>query len=158
MEAYPLRMRRRMIELYEQGKQTHEIAALLGTCRSGTRRVRQHLRERGTLQAIKPQSGRKCGMTADHERRLRELVAAHPDATREQLRDRLGVAVDVRTIGRWLRRLGFVLKKSRCTPPSNSGRTSKMLASSGTSSGTSGSTGSTRASSCSSTNPAPARV
>ena len=152
MEAYPLRMRRRMIELYEQGKQTHEIAELLGTCRSGTRRVRQHLRERGTLEPVKPQSGRKCGMTADHERRLRELVAADPDATREQLRDRLGIAADVRTIGRWLRRLGFVLKKSRCTPPSNSGRTSETRASSGTG----GSTGSTRASSSSSTNPAPA--
>ena len=40
MEAYPLRMRQRIIALYELGRQTGEIAEALGTCRSGTRRVR----------------------------------------------------------------------------------------------------------------------
>ena len=154
MEAYPLRMRQRIIALYELGRQTGEIAEALGTCRSGTRRVRQRLRERGTLEPTKCKRGRKCGMTEAHERRLRELVAADPDATREQLRDRLGVAADVRTIGRWLKRLGFVLKKSRCTPPSSSARTSPNAARPGTGS----SRTSTPAASCSSTSPAPARA
>jgi transposase len=154
MEAYPLRMRQRIIALYELGRQTGEIAEALGTCRSGTRRVRQRLRERGTLEPATSKRGRKSGMTEAHERRLRELVAADPDATREQLRDRLGVAADVRTIGRWLKRLGFVLKKSRCTPPSSSAPTSPRAARPGT--GNSGA--STRAASCSSTSPAPARA
>jgi transposase len=154
MEAYPLRMRQRIIALYELGRQTGEIAEALGTCRSGTRRVRQRLRERGTLEPASRKRGRKCGMTEAHERRLRELVTADPDATREQLRDRLGVAADVRTIGRWLKRLGFVLKKSRCTQPSSSARTSPRAAPSGTGS----SPTSTRAASCSSTSPAPARA
>ena len=155
MEAYPLRMRQRIIALYELGRQTGEIAEALGTCRSGTRRVRQRLRERGTLEpATSKRRGRKCGMTEAHERRLRELVAADPDATREQLRDRLGVAADVRTIGRWLKRLGFVLKKSRCMPPSSSAPTSPNAARLGTGS----SPTSTRTTSCSSTSPAPARA
>jgi transposase len=123
MEAYPLRLRRRIIELYEQGKQTHEIAGMLGTCKSGTRRIRQVLRERNTLEPLRPRTGYPGGLNDERAGELRRLVAADPDATREELRQRLNVAVDVRTIGRWLSRLGLVLKKSRCTPQNRSGRT-----------------------------------
>ena len=123
MEALPRRMRERIIELYGRGKKTHEIASALGTCRSGTRRIRQVLRERGTLEPLKGKSGPPSGLTGERATRLRELVAAEPGATREQLRDRLEVIVDVRTIGRWLKRLGLTLKKSPCVPPSSSDRT-----------------------------------
>jgi transposase len=118
MEAYPLRIRQRIVELYQQGMKTKQIAELFGTCKSGTRRIKQYQRERGTLEPIKPQGGRKPILGPEDKNRLRELVAQHPDATRDEIRDLLGVWVDVRTIGRWLRGLGLVLKKSRCTPPS----------------------------------------
>ena len=134
MEAYPLRLRRRIIELYEQGKQTHEIAAMLGTCRSGTRRIRQVLRQRNTLEPLRPRTGPRSGLSDERAARLRELVAADPDATREELRQRMDLSVDVRTVGRWLAKLGLVLKKSRCTPPSRTGRTWRSSAAAGTSS------------------------
>lgn len=118
MEPIPLRMRERIVALYEQNKQTKEIAEVMGTCRSGTRRIRQYLRERGTLEPRKGRTGYASGLTPDVEQRLRELIAAEPGATRHALRDRLGVAVDVRTIGRWLAKLGLVLKKNRSVPPS----------------------------------------
>jgi transposase len=118
MEAYPLRIRQRIVELYQQGMKTKQIAELFGTCKSGTRRVKQYQRERGTLEPIKPKGGRKPILGPEDKTRLCELVAQHPDATRDEIRDLLGIAVDVRTIGRWLRGLGLVLKKSRCTPPS----------------------------------------
>ena len=111
MDAYPLRLRKRMIELYEQGKQTHDIAEMLGTCKSGTRRIRQHLRERHTLEPLHGKTGPKSKLTEELEARLRKLVAEDPDATREELRDRLELRVDVRTVGRWLRKMGLVLKK-----------------------------------------------
>lgn len=38
-EPIPLRMRERIVALYEQNKQTKEIAEVMGTCRSGTRRT-----------------------------------------------------------------------------------------------------------------------
>ena len=123
MEAYPMRLRERIIQLYDQGKQTHEIAEMLGTCRSGTRRVKQALRERKTLEPRRGRTGPTRGLTDGRAARLRELVGADPDATREQLRDRLQLDVDVRTIGRWLGQLGLVLKKSRCAPPSRIGPT-----------------------------------
>lgn len=134
MEAYPLRLRRRIIELYDQGKQTHEIAQMLGTCRSGTRRIRQVLRQRNTLEPLRPQTGPKSGLSDERAARLRELVAVDPDATREELRQRMDLSVDVRTIGRWLSKLGLVLKKSRCTPPSRNVRTWQRNAAAGTSS------------------------
>lgn len=123
MEAYPMRLRLRIIELYEQGKQTHEIAQMLGTCESGTRRIRQVLRERKTLEPMRPKTGPKSGLTEQRAAQLRQLVEQDPDAIREELRQRMNLSVDVRTIGRWLLKLGLVLKKSRCTPPSGSGTT-----------------------------------
>jgi transposase len=134
MEAYPVRLRKRIIELYEQGKQTHEIAQMLGTCRSGTRRIRQVLRERNTLEPLRPQTGPRSGLSDERAAQLSQLVAADPDATREELRQRLNVSADVRTIGRWLAKLGLVLKKSRCTPQSRTGRTWPSDAGIGTSS------------------------
>ncbi len=123
MEAYPLRIRKRIIELYEQGWKTKRIANTLGACRAGVRRVRQHLRQRGSLAPITPARGRKPKLTADDQRRLRELVQNKPDATLVELRDGLGVDVHIATIDRWLRRLGISLKKSRSRPASRIGRT-----------------------------------
>lgn len=109
--------------LYGQGVPTKGIADGLGTSRSGTRRIRQNLRERGTLDPAKGKTGYASGLTPEIEQRLRAFVAAEPGATRYALRDRLGVSVDVRTVGRWLAKLGMVLKKSRSAPPSRTGPT-----------------------------------
>ena len=134
MEPIPLRMRRRIVELYDQGKHTHEIAGLLGTCPSGTRRIRQRLRERGTLDPLPRTCGRKPMLTTDVERRVREHVAAHPDATRQELRSALALTVSLQSISKWLKRLGLPLKKSRSAPPSRIGPTSPRDAPPGTTS------------------------
>ncbi|MGN6625776.1 MAG: helix-turn-helix domain-containing protein [Tepidisphaeraceae bacterium] len=121
MEPLPRRMRERIVALYEQGLPTRRIADVLGTSRSGTRRIRQNLRERGTLEPARARTGYASGLTPEVAERLRELVAAEPGATRAVLRERLGVTADVRTIGRWLAKLGLVLKKSRSAPRSRTG-------------------------------------
>ena len=118
-----MRMRERIVEMYAEGKSTKQIAAAMGTCRSGTRRVRQYLRERGTLEPRTGKTGYAGGLTPEVERRMRALVAAEPGVTRQTLRDRLGVTVDVRTVGRWLAKAGLVLKKSRPAPPSRTAPT-----------------------------------
>ncbi len=124
MEPIPLRMRELIVGRYEAGGSTSEVAADLGTSESGTRRIRQVLRERGTLAPAARKSGPRSGLTDERATALRALVAASPDATVPELRDRLGVAADRRTVGRWLRSLGLVLKKSRSGPPSGTARTS----------------------------------
>jgi transposase len=123
MEAIPVSVRERIVALYERGRTTSQIADALGYCRAAVRRVRQRLRERGTLAPQTHRCGRKGAWSEDRARRLAGLVAARPDATLAELRDALGVAVSCSTIDRWLRRLGLTLKKSRRTRPSRRGRT-----------------------------------
>ena len=123
MEAIPVEIRKRIIVLYERGKQTGEIAEGIGYCVAAVRRVRQHLRERGTLQPQTHRRGRTGKFTAERQQRLRELVAQKPDATLEELIAQMDVTVASSTMHRWLTRLGLTLKKSRCTPASGSVRT-----------------------------------
>ena len=123
MEPLPGLVRRRIVELYARDKSTKEIAELFGVSRSGTRRVRQYLRERGTLEPLPRKPGRKPKLTPELSERIRGHVATHADATREQVKAALGLAVSAQTVGEWLRKLGLVLKKSRSAPPSRIART-----------------------------------
>src|SRR3954471_6298170 len=107
MARYPTMVRKRIVELYEQDYSTAEIAEVFGVCASGVRRVRQRLRERGTLDPLPRTCGRKPVMTPDVERRVRAHVAAHPDATREELRSALGLGVSLQSISKWFKRLGL---------------------------------------------------
>jgi len=50
MTPIPVPMRRRILQLYERGKGTREIAQFFGFCVAAVRRVRQQFRQRGTLQ------------------------------------------------------------------------------------------------------------
>jgi transposase len=118
MEAIPIPIRRRIIELYDQGESTEEIAERVGYCVAAVRRVRQHFSERGTLEPATYRCGRKGKFTGELQRRLRKLVASKPDATLVELRDAMKADVSIATIDRWTRRLGFSFKKSRSMPPS----------------------------------------
>ncbi len=132
MARYPAMVRRRIVELYEQDYSTAEIAEVFGVCEAGVRRVRQRLRERGTLDPLPRTCGRKRMMTADVERRVREHVTARPDATREEIRAALGLSVSLQSISKWLKRLGLPLKKSPSTRRSKTDPTSPSAAQPGT--------------------------
>ena len=128
MEAFSLAVRRRIIELYQSGLDTEDIAQIMACSAAGARRVWQRYREQGVV-APRPHGG---GQTPklDEERRRRvlgELMAQRPDAfcreIAEELEQRLGVRICRQTVGRWLGEMGLTRKKSRCTPPSSKGRT-----------------------------------
>jgi len=134
MARYPAMVRKRIVELYEQDYSTAEIAEAFGVCASGVRRVRQRLRERGTLDPLPRTCGRKPVMDAEVERKVRAHVAARPDATRAELRAALGLAVSLQSISKWLKRLGFTLKKSASARRSRTAPTSPSGARPGTTS------------------------
>ena len=134
MARYPGMVRKRIIELYEQDYSTSEIAEVFGVCDSGVRRVRQRLRERGTLDPLPRTCGRKPIMTAEVQRQIRQHIATRPDATREEVRSALGLSVSLQSISKWFKRLGLPLKKSRCTPRSRIDPTSPSDVRPGTSS------------------------
>ena len=112
--TYPELVRKRIVELaLHEGMKTKQIATLFGICRSGTRRVKQRQREQGTYlpRAYRPR--RKPQMTSVIAQQIRDFVVAHADATRQEIKDALGLTVSVQTVGEWVRKLGLVLKKSR---------------------------------------------
>ena len=112
MRAIPIPLRKRILELYEQGKSTREIAQFSGFCVAAVRRMRQQFPERGTMDPQMHRCGRKTLLTEERKQRLRELLAAQPDATLAELGSRLDRAFPTSTIDLWLQRLGWRLKKN----------------------------------------------
>lgn len=131
MRAIPVPVRERILQLYEQGKSTREIAAFSGFCVAAVRRVRQQFKARGTLKPQTHLCGRKTLLSAARKVRLEKLVADQPDATLAELGARLDRPFGTSTVDVWLRRLGLTCKKNaarRRTMPARRGRTKKPLA------------------------------
>jgi len=138
MEAFSLAVRRKIVELFQSGLQGDDVAQIMACSSAGARRIWQRYREEG-LVGPRPHAGGHTPRLDEQQKKqvLAELVAQKPDAfCRELANDlhaRTGVRVCRQTIGSWLVELGFTRKKSRSSPPSRSGRTSRR-------SGTPGST------------------
>lgn len=112
MRAISLPVRERILQLYQQGKSTREIAAFSGFCVAAVRRVRQQFKARGTLQPQTHLCGRKTLLTVRRKARLQKLVASQPDATLAELGARLDRPFATSTVDVWLRRLGLTCKKN----------------------------------------------
>ena len=110
--AIPVPIRQRILQLYEQGESTAEIAESLGFCVAAVRRVRQQFQARGTLEPQTHLCGRKTFLTARRQACLQKLVAAQPDATLAELGSRFDRPFGTSTVDLWLRRLGLSYKKN----------------------------------------------
>lgn len=121
MRAIPVSARQRILQLYEQGKSTREIAQFFGFCVAAVRRVRQQFKERGSLEPQTHLCGRKTLLTSQRQSRLQKLVAVQPDATLAELGARLDRPFGTSTVDLWLRKLGLSYKKNdgrqRAKPP-----------------------------------------
>lgn len=124
MEAFPAKLRELVLDAYDAGLKTKEIAQRFKISRSWARRVKQREREDGVRTAIVPQ---KCGpnpkLTADDRERLAKLIEKTPDATLAELKKQSGLQVSISTLARTLVAMRLTLKKSRSMPPSRTGRT-----------------------------------
>ena len=110
-----------MLQLYERGKSTHEIAQFFGFCVAAVRRVRQQFRQRGTLEPRTHRSGRRTLLTKERKQRLEVLLSEQPDATLAELGARMDRPFRTSTMDLWLRKLGWKYKKNavrqRTKPP-----------------------------------------
>ena len=122
MKSIPVAMRQRILTLYQQNKSTRQIADALGYCQAAVRRVRQHLKERGTLEPATHLCGAKGFFTQERQERVRQLILEKPDRTLEDLCQQMDRPVAVSTMDTWTRKLGFSFKKSPSTPPNKTGR------------------------------------
>ena len=131
MTPIPVPIRQRILQLYERGKSTREIAQIFGFCVAGVRRVRQQFRQRGTLQPRTHRSGRRSLLTEERKQRLERLLCEQPDATLAELGARLDRRFRTSTVDLWLRRLGWRYKKNagrRRAKPARRGRKKSPLA------------------------------
>jgi len=119
MEPYPIAVRKRIIDHYQAGLETADIAEDYGYCVAGVRRVWQRFRETGSFEAKQGKVGRKSRFDAEALERLRVEVQRRPDATLAELRDAVGVTADLSGYCRALKKLGLTRKKSRFAPASN---------------------------------------
>jgi transposase len=110
MKAIPVAVRERILKLYDQGKDTAQIAASFGYCVAAVRRVRQHFKVRGTLEPQTHRCGRKTLLTEPRKERLLRLLKRRPDATLAELGAQLRRPTS--TIDLWLARLGWSCKKN----------------------------------------------
>ena len=129
MKAIPVGIRERILKLYDQGKETGEIADSFGYCVAAVRRVRQHFKARSTLEPQTHRCGRKTLLTDSRKERLLRLLERQPDATLAEL----GAPLErpASTIDLWLARLGWSRKKNatrRRAVASRRGRTEKRMA------------------------------
>ena len=132
MKAIPVAVRERILALYQQKKSTRQIADALGYCQAAVRRVRQHFRERGTVEPTTHLCGAKGFFTPERQEHVRQLILEKPDRTLEDLCRQMDRPVAISTMDTWTRKLGFSFKKSPSMPPNKTGRMSRQGARVGT--------------------------
>jgi len=118
---YSQDLRDRVLAAYDRGMQTRQIVKMLEVSGSWARHVKQRRRETGKTTAL-PMGGIRV-VKIDLEK-LRELVAAQPDATIFELHERLGAACGRSAVAMALVRLNLTRKKRQFTPPGRIARTS----------------------------------
>jgi transposase len=124
MDAYSQDLRLRILEDCDGGMTTRVVATKYRVSESWVRRLKQRRRETGetTPRSSRPKTAKKT--LAEHAELLRQLVRENADATLDELRARLPVAVGRTTLWRALAELKLSFKKKSFMRRSKIGRTS----------------------------------
>lgn len=123
---YSIDLRERMVRAVEAGASRRATATRFGVSPSCVVKLVQRWRRTGTLEP-EPVRGGRLAKLADHAERVDALLAATPDMTIAELKDRLaaaGIAVSPSAISRFLKACGLTRKKRPRMPPSRTARMS----------------------------------
>ena len=112
MKAISEDLRKRILETIQRGDGSlRQIARRFLVSVSFITRLLQLHRSTGSLEPRPHGGGNPPILSPEDLQQLRELVQKQPDATLEELRQRLGVSCSLMTISRALRKLGLPRKK-----------------------------------------------
>lgn len=128
---YAQDLRDRVLAAYDRGMKTKQIADTFQVSPAWARRIKQRRRETGQT-TPRPMGG--VTVVKIDRQRLAELVREQPDATLQELADRLGVDCGISSICVALKRMKLSFKKRPSTPRSRIGRTSPSGARNGSAS------------------------
>jgi transposase len=117
MAAYSLDLRKRIVDAIERGVGTrNEVAKLFGVHESFVYKLLRQKRERGDIAPLPHGGGAQAKLNEDQLMILTDFVAESPDATLDELRERMKkkarVEVSAPTISRALQALGLPRKKN----------------------------------------------
>src|SRR5437762_10274020 len=112
MTPYSPDLRQRILETVERGEGSlRQIAQRFLVSLSFVVRLLQTYRRTGSIQPRPHRGGNPAKLGPEDLERLRELVQQQPDATLEELRQRLGLACSTMAICRALKKMGLPRKK-----------------------------------------------
>ena len=101
------------MKAYDEGKWTvGQIAERFKVGEWWIHKLKRQRQREGSLAPRKGPVGQPRSFQARQLQRLQQYVDRHPDATLEQIREKLGVTCTVVTIHHTLRRLGYRYKKN----------------------------------------------
>ena len=123
MEAIANKVRELVLECYDDGLGTTEIAGRFKVTPDWARRVRRRWLLHEVRTVIQQKHGPDPLMDAARRLQLAQRVEQTPDATLEELKKQLTFPVSVTTIFRTLNDMKLTLKKSPCMPANKSGPT-----------------------------------
>jgi transposase len=122
MKAYSADLRERVLADCDGGLGTRAVAAKYRVSESWVRRLKQARRETGRTAPAAQRHGPRPSWEP-HAEAIRAAVAAAPDATLAEYRQRFTLPVSRSALARALAALGLSRKKSRSGPASRTGRT-----------------------------------
>ena len=112
MTAYSQDLRQRILDTVQRGEGSlRQIARRFLVSVTFITRLLRLYRNTGSLEPKPHGGGNPSVLSPEDLERLRELVRQQPDATLEELRQRLGVECSTMAISRALRKLGLPRKK-----------------------------------------------
>ena len=112
MRAYSMDLRERVLADCDAGMSTEAVAEKFSVSPAWVRRLLQRRRETGEVAPREQRHGPLPSWQAQaYAEPLRAAVARTPDATLEELKERLGLSVCISTIWRACAALGFSFKK-----------------------------------------------
>lgn len=126
-------LRVRIVRAVEAGSSRREAADQFAVSVSCAVKLMQRWEQTGSVTPA-AMGGKRPFALAGHEELLRRLLAARPDASLDELRERLadhGVAVGRSSIHRFMGALGLTRKKRHSMPPSKNVPTLRTLGQTG---------------------------
>ena len=104
MQPILTEMRQKILDDCDNGMTEKAAAKKWNVGRSTIAKIKKQRRDTGSIEPIKPKSGPKAKL-AEHRGLLRQIMEKTPNATLEEIRDRLPVKVCVATIYNELQKL-----------------------------------------------------
>ena len=116
MRAYSIDLRERVWADCQAGMKTPAVAQKYSVSASWVRRLKQRHTATGSIARRPPSTGRPV-ILAPHEARVREMVRNDPDATLDELRQKLGIKISTGALCNYLQRLKLSFKKKSSRRP-----------------------------------------